>query len=694
MSRSSSNNAPVTTTTSTSHQSTSAITSTALSLNSATATNILNTVANLRSNAATSTTLSSRGLNKRKKRATHQSHPVVYNAIPNTYADKNNDFVCPICFEMIEEAYITRCGHSFCYRCIRRSLDESNRCPKCNGVIERKDHIFPNILLNELIIKNKRSSLLTTKRRRADNSVHSNEVENLVNTDNLALTEVNQLLHALQRKKETLEADSKAAQLEILKDFLLQVRRHKQQELDALQKDMKFIDDDLSHVEGKINVHSSENQAVTLNMHVVPTTPTIAPVGNLSSGTCFSLDEASVQDDSCQDGFNLTRHANFHHGWSTTSLATRRKRVYEHFDDLQSCYFNVKKGTVPGSVKIEDSLDYITESLAKFTQFTSCRPLATLNYASDIYNGSSIVSSIEFDRDSDYFAIAGVTKKIKVFEYGQVVRDVVDIHYPAHEMTCNSKISCISWSQYHKGMLASSDYEGTVTIWDAFTGTPSQLLQEHEKRCWSVDFNTVDPNLIASGSDDAKVKLWATNMEHSVATLEAKANVCCVKFNPSSRYNIAFGSADHCVHYYDLRNPKRSLAVLKGHRKAVSYAKFLDSEQVVSASTDSQLKLWDIKTSQCLRTYKGHSNEKNFVGLASNGDYVACGSENNSLYVYYKGVSKQLLTFKFDTVRGVLDKDKRDEESNEFVSAVCWKPNSNVVVAANSQGQIKVLELV
>ena len=30
------------------------------------------------------------------------------------------------------------------------------------------------------------------------------------------------------------------------------------------------------------------------------------------------------------------------------------------------------------------------------------------------------------------------------------------------------------------------------------------------------------------------------------------------------------------------------------------------------------------------------------------------GSENNSLYIYYKGLSKQLLTYKFDTVRSVL----------------------------------------
>ena len=42
-------------------------------------------------------------------------------------------------------------------------------------------------------------------------------------------------------------------------------------------------------------------------------------------------------------------------------------------------------------------------------------------------------------------------------------------------------------------------------------------------------------------------------------------------------------------------------------------------------STDSQLKLWDVSKQQCTRTFKGHLNEKNFVGLATNGDYVACG---------------------------------------------------------------------
>ena len=201
-----------------------------------------------------------------------------------------------------------------------------------------------------------------------------------------------------------------------------------------------------------------------------------------------------------------------------------------------------------------------------------------------MFNNSSIVSSIEFDKDQEFFAIAGVTKRIKIYDYNVVLKDMVDIHYPSTEMVCSSKISCISWSSFHKSTLASSDYEGTVIVWDSATNTKSTVWQEHEKRCWSVDFNLVDTKLIASGSDDARVKLWSTNMSHSVASLEAKANVCCVKFNPrwavsgeniilqkknfisfqfSSCYHLAFGSADHCVHYYDLRSTKQPLNVFK-----------------------------------------------------------------------------------------------------------------------------------
>jgi E3 ubiquitin-protein ligase RFWD2 len=66
---------------------------------------------------------------------------------------------------------------------------------------------------------------------------------------------------------------------------------------------------------------------------------------------------------------------------------------------------------------------------------------------------------------------------LKVYEYQTVIQDAVDIHYPVLEMLCQSKISSVSWSCYHKGGLASSDYEGTVTLWDANTGSRVKLFQ-------------------------------------------------------------------------------------------------------------------------------------------------------------------------------------------------------------------------
>jgi len=153
---------------------------------------------------------------------------------------------------------------------------------------------------------------------------------------------------------------------------------------------------------------------------------------------------------------------------------------------------------------------------------------------------------------------------------------------------------------------------------------------------------------------------------------------------------LQVGSADHHIHYYDLRNISQPLYVFRGHRKTVSYVKFLSSDELASSSTDSTLRLWDVKENiavsygplqekriqsstyylyfdcflwncDCicdtgyhfrflsmelpnyldplffqLRTFRGHTNERNFVGLTVNSEYIACGSETNEVFVYHK----------------------------------------------------------
>lgn len=48
----------------------------------------------------------------------------------------------------------------------------------------------------------------------------------------------------------------------------------------------------------------------------------------------------------------------------------------------------------------------------------------------------------------------------------QVVNEPTDVHCPVVEMATRSKLSCLSWNKFTKNHIASSDYEGIVTVWD------------------------------------------------------------------------------------------------------------------------------------------------------------------------------------------------------------------------------------
>ncbi|XP_031638776.1 E3 ubiquitin-protein ligase COP1-like isoform X1 [Contarinia nasturtii] len=714
---------------------------------------------------------------------------IALNGIGSTVENKNVDFLCPICFDLIIEAHITRCGHTFCFRCITKSVEIFKRCPKCSYTLSTCENIFPNYLLDELITKYKIKKQIhdkviggrTSRGGITDDITLGPAGDGLKHfltseSQKLTLPDVNIIMDILQQRKQLLEAESNTAQNRLLYDFLKQLLQLKEKKKTQIENEIELIQKDLAEVEFLLK-NTTVDTVTAAGVSTVPTTSTAATanetttttaavsavaatMGNLpdtpmttnasdenENGEALQRSNSISKDSGARtesfetvlsgdDGFNTLKPAP-----TSQTYLSRKRRMYAHFDDFVTSYFSIRNqdlvfGT-KDEVKLDESgkkcefdhtskrknpgLDLFRENLVQFSKYNTLRPLATMHYSSDLHNNSTIVSTIVFDKDNEFFAIGGVTRRIKIFDYLAVVRDTVDIHYPNVEMISNSKISCITWNSYYKQVMASSDYEGAVTLWDVQTGTQTRTFNEHEKRCWSVDFNNIEARLIASGSDDARVKLWSTQDERSIATLEAKANVCCVKFNPKSRYHLAFGSADHDVHYYDLRNMSKALCIFKGHKKAVSYVKFLNTNEIISASTDSQLKLWNVnQPPYCLRSFVGHVNEKNFVGLATDSDYIACGSEDNALYIYYKGLSKPLFNFRIDScstgnvnsngmigvggaasgnigssgISGTALETDRFNDVNEFVSAVCWRQQCNVVLAANSRGLIKVLELV
>lgn len=79
----------------------------------------------------------------------------IYSGVQNSVENKDVDLLCPICMDIYNECYISKCGHSFCFECIGRCLEQNQRCPKCNFHLDGKNDIFPNFALNELVAKHK-----------------------------------------------------------------------------------------------------------------------------------------------------------------------------------------------------------------------------------------------------------------------------------------------------------------------------------------------------------------------------------------------------------------------------------------------------------------------------------------------------------------------------------------------------------
>lgn len=188
-------------------------------------------------------------------------------------------------------------------------------------------------------------------------------------------------------------------------------------------------------------------------------------------------------------------------------------------------------------------------------------------------------------------------------------------------------------------------------------------------------------------------------------------------FSPDSPHTFAAGCANYRVYVYDIRNTARALYAIPGHAKAVSYVRFLTANQLVTASTDNTLKLWQLDQlgpdglPRCAQTFKGHTNERNFVGLSVSPDgFISCGSENNRVFCYHQAMPMPITSYNFSGQESLMHGaggagagvaggggggggGAEAAGAGHFVSSVCWSRRSNVLLAANSVGAIKLLTL-
>ena len=81
------------------------------------------------------------------------SRRITEHAIHDLESDVSDDFLCPICLQLLYEPISTVCGHTFCYKCLCASYKRKKCCPVCRESIRSQPSRHGiHILMRRLIL--------------------------------------------------------------------------------------------------------------------------------------------------------------------------------------------------------------------------------------------------------------------------------------------------------------------------------------------------------------------------------------------------------------------------------------------------------------------------------------------------------------------------------------------------------------
>ncbi|KAJ7299237.1 hypothetical protein O6H91_Y270200 [Diphasiastrum complanatum] len=337
----------------------------------------------------------------------------------------DRDFLCPICIQTMTDAFLTACGHSFCYTCIMTHLKNKSNCPCC-GVYLTRNQLYPNFLLNKILKKASTGELVR----------NSSPMEHLrlafQQGAEMSVKELDSLLALLTEKKCKAEHEEAESNMEVLAEFLHRSRQQKQEEFNEVQEDLKCLKEDIAAVEKQRHEVLKLKECYSLKLHML-LDDKLAPLGQVSAenssnsgavaaarsgqsgpsvqghsqknrkSSSFQLSSYSRNEFCTLSGDSFSKLQDFS---SAAHLRAKKRRVLAQFEELQDCYlqkrrYSQQQKQPEATTKLEEEarnsgpdshgLTDFQAVLNAYTRYSRLHVIAELRYG-DLFHSSNIVS--------------------------------------------------------------------------------------------------------------------------------------------------------------------------------------------------------------------------------------------------------------------------------------------------------------
>ncbi|KAF2750015.1 WD40 repeat-like protein [Sporormia fimetaria CBS 119925] len=200
-------------------------------------------------------------------------------------------------------------------------------------------------------------------------------------------------------------------------------------------------------------------------------------------------------------------------------------------------------------------------------------------------------------------------------------------HPPLQEHTAS--VLCLQFDERpDQDILITSGSDRKVILWQFSTGKLIKKIEEaHSESVLNLRF---DDNYLVTCSKDKTIKVWnrksllPTDDAYPSSTTKSRAHF------PPYIINMREHVETTNLHFKPLE-PYTLLMTMEGHGAAVNAIQIHDG-QIVSASGDRNIKVWDVRTGACMRTFSGHN--KGIACVQFDGRRIVSGSSDESVRIF------------------------------------------------------------
>ncbi|KAL3102053.1 hypothetical protein niasHS_003462 [Heterodera schachtii] len=213
-----------------------------------------------------------------------------------------------------------------------------------------------------------------------------------------------------------------------------------------------------------------------------------------------------------------------------------------------------------------------------------------------------------------------------------------------------NKVKCpiysLCWTPEGKRLITGAS-SGEFTLWNGTAFNFETILQAHDVAIRAMKWSHND-QWLASADHDGFVKYWQPNF-NNVHMFQAHKDepIRSLSWCPTD-VKLATASDDATARVWDFARCAEE-RVMRGHGADVRSVDWHPTKGLLATgSRDSQqpVKLWDVKTGQCLATLHDHKNSVMAVQWNRNGNWLLTGSRDHVIKMYDVRMMREIRSFR------------------------------------------------